>query len=137
MKKIGQGHGNYNGFGGKKTDEDKDIEATALRELTEESGLSAQRSDLEHNATIEFYFPSKPEWNQRVRVYFVRAWHGEPRETEEMKPEWFPLDAMPYHRMWDSDRRWLPLLLCGKKIKAGFTWKEDNKTVDTYNIEEM
>ena len=134
--KIAQGHGNYNGFGGG-VEPGESPEEAAIRELTEESGLTAELQDLEHKATIEFYFPFRPEWNQRVRVYFLRSWQGEPRETEEMKPEWFPLGAMPYNKMWDSDRRWLPLLLDGKRIKASFTWKEDNKTVDSYTIDEI
>jgi hypothetical protein len=30
-----------------------------------------------------------------------------------MAPQWFPIDAIPYDKMWPDDRFWLPLLLQG------------------------
>jgi 8-oxo-dGTP diphosphatase/2-hydroxy-dATP diphosphatase len=32
-------------------------------------------------------------------------------ETEEMKPEWFSLDKIPYEQMWESDEEWLKRVL--------------------------
>lgn len=34
--------------------------------------------------------------------------------TDEMRPEWFSIDEIPYHNMWADDIYWLPLLLAGK-----------------------
>jgi 8-oxo-dGTP diphosphatase len=135
-KKRGLGQLNYNGFGGKLEPGETAKEA-AIRELREEAGVLVKKRNLEKRATIDFNFPYKPEWNQRVHVYFVDAWKGEPCETEEMRPEWFPRDKIPYEKMWDSDKHWLPMLLEGKKIKAEFIWKQDNKTVDAYKIKEI
>jgi 8-oxo-dGTP pyrophosphatase MutT (NUDIX family) len=132
--KSSQSKGKYNGFGGKK-EANETIEEAAIRELYEESGLQARVEDLEKMAEIDFHFPYKEEWNQRVHVYFLRTWEGEPQETNEMRPEWFALDNIPYAQMWDSDRYWLPSILEGKKIKAFFKWKEDNKTIDEYRVE--
>ena len=136
LKKQRQGAGYYNGFGGKK-EADETIEEAAVREVLEESKLKIKKEDLEKVAEIEFYFPAKPEWNQRVHIYFCKKWQGSPVETEEMKPEWFNIKDMPYHNMWKSDTTWLPIVLSGKKIKAVYQWKEDNKTVDQYEIEEV
>ncbi len=136
MKKRGFGAGNYNGYGGKKEATDKTIEDAAVRELLEEAGLTARVEDLDHRGTIHFYFPARPELNQKVQVYFLRRWQGEPVETEEMKPKWFDMDMIPCDKMWDSDKYWLEKILDGKKITATFVWKEDNKTVDRYQIEE-
>jgi len=135
MKKKGQGAGNYNGFGGK-VEAGESYEDAAVREVFEESGLIVDKRALEKRAVIEFHFPYKSEWNQRVHVYFANSWQGGPRETEEMKPEWFNKSAVPYERMWESDLHWLPLLLEGRKINAFFRWKEDNKSVDGYSIRE-
>ena len=53
------------------------------------------------------------------------------------KLEWFKRNGLPYNKMWDSDRYWLPRILEGKRIKATFIWKEDNETVDKYSIDEV
>jgi hypothetical protein len=34
-----------------------------------------------------------------------------PRETREAKPVWYDLGALPFDRMWEDDRYWLPLIL--------------------------
>lgn len=135
MKKRGQGSGNYNGFGGG-IEKGETPEEGAVREIFEESGLTVLTKDLDKMALIDFHFPYKTEWNQRVHVYFVNSWKGEPTETEEMKPKWFNIKDLPYNNMWESDRHWLPIILGGNKINAFFTWKEDNKSVADYKIEE-
>jgi len=33
------------------------------------------------------------------------------KETEEMKPEWFSIDEIPYDKMWDDDSYWMPRIL--------------------------
>ena len=135
LKKRGFGKGIYNGFGGK-LEPGESAEEAAVRELGEEAGVMTDKNELEKIALIDFHFPYKEEWNQRVHVYFVYSWKGEPVETEEMKPEWFAVSRIPYDQLWDSDKRWLPLILKGKKIEAEFVWKEDNKTVDKYELRE-
>jgi len=136
MKLEGFGAGKYNGFGGKfdTAKGDKVIEDTAVRELVEESALVAKVSDLEKKAVIDFVFPAKPASNQRVHVYFLAIWDGNPQRTEEMDPQQFSVNDMPYAQMWDSDKLWLPELLQGKKFYARFYWKKDNETVDSYEL---
>jgi len=139
MKLKGFGAGKYNGFGGKfeTVKGDKDIKDTAIRELEEESMIVANVSDLEHVAIIDFFFPAKPHYNQRVFVYFLKNWKGSPKTTEEMDPISFDIHKVPYDKMWDSDKLWLPSLLEGKKFHARFAWKEDNETVEEYSINFM
>jgi 8-oxo-dGTP diphosphatase len=139
MKLEGFGAGKYNGFGGKfSTDKgDTIIAHTAIRELNEESGLLAEISDLEKRAVIDFVFPAKPTYNQRVHVYFLPKWKGKPNKTEEMDPKWFSLGEIPYNSdsMWDSDKLWLPQLIAKKSFHATFYWKDDNETVAAYKID--
>lgn len=139
MKLKGFGEGKYNGFGGKfdTSKGDKKIEDTAIRELEEESRIEASVSDLEHVAIIDFFFPAKPGFNQRVFVYFLKNWKGTPITTVEMEPKSFVINDVPYNKMWDSDKLWLPSLLEGKKFHARFTWKKDNETVAEYSIKFM
>ena len=35
--------------------------------------------------------------------------------TEEMKPEWFALGKVPYGRMWEESKFWLPPVLRGER----------------------
>ena len=133
MKKTGFGAGNYNGFGGKKEETDPSIEDAALRELTEEVGLCATHDALQKVGELTFLFPSVPEdknWNQVVHVYLIKTWTGTPRETNEMRPVWVSLAQIPYDKMWEADRYWLPLVLQGKYVTAKFVYSEDKKLVE-------
>ncbi len=51
-------------------------------------------------------------------IYLAHRFEGEPRETAEAVPLWFPVDALPYDEMWEDDRHWLPLLLAGKRFRG-------------------
>ncbi|MCU0642052.1 MAG: 8-oxo-dGTP diphosphatase [archaeon] len=138
MKKAGFGKGKYNGFGGKLLDGET-IEEAAVRELKEESNLAAAVSDLEKVGEFDFYFPHKPEFNQTVHVYLIENYQGEPEETNEMAYEWFNLGEIPYSRMWDDDKYWLPLVLQGKKLAASFTFRNENNEnlVEHKDIKEL
>jgi hypothetical protein len=65
-----------------------------------------------------------------VHVFRVDRFSGEPVETEEMRPEWFPVDAIPYDQMWPDDRYWLPLFLAGKKFRTRFLFGEGDTVLE-------
>ncbi len=127
MKKRGFGFGKWNGVGGKIDSEkgDKNIVETAIRETEEEIGVKVKK--LEKVAVLNFYFPYNQTWDQDAHVFLVRDWEGEPKETEEMMPKWFKAEEIPFEKMWDDDRFWLPLVLKGKKLKAKFVFEEGEK----------
>ncbi len=127
-KKKGFGRGKVNGFGGK-IEAGEDAEAAAVREIAEETGLAVRREDLIAVGRIVFVFPADPSFDHDVSVFVAERWTGEPRETEEMAPEWFALDALPFGEMWQDDAHWLPLALKGRRIDARFTFAGDNETV--------
>jgi len=132
MKKRGFGVGKYNGVGGKKHPGET-IEQTAIRETFEEIGVTPK--NLNHVATINFSFPHKPEWGQQVFVYLSDSWVGEPAESEEMAPQWFAFDKIPYDQMWVDDQYWLPQVLAGTKLTADFALNEDNTILDSKIVE--
>jgi 8-oxo-dGTP pyrophosphatase MutT (NUDIX family) len=139
MKKRGFGEGKLNGYGGK-VGADESIAAAAIRELNEETGISADQIDLEKVAEIDFYFADIPEeknWNQTVHVFFLRTWHGSPHETEEMKPEWHRVNALPMDKMWVDDKYWLMKVIEGKKIRASFTFAGKGESVLKHMIHEV
>lgn len=127
MKKRGFGINKWNGAGGK-VNSNETVEEAAKRETQEE--IEVQIVKMKHMATLDFYTSHKPEWDQQVVVYLADEWKGEPQETEEMKPQWYKKDQLPFTNMWPDDPIWLPLVLNGKKVKAEFMFAEDGSIVD-------
>jgi 8-oxo-dGTP diphosphatase len=128
-KKIGFGQGKYTGFGGKVEPGESVVEA-ALREFAEETGIViSDPQTLEYAALLQFRFPRKRSWSQDVSVFTLRTWEGQARESNEMIPQWFRLEEIPYRQMWEDARHWLPLVLLGEKFGAKFRFRGDNATV--------
>ncbi|MCL4371820.1 8-oxo-dGTP diphosphatase [Candidatus Marsarchaeota archaeon] len=130
MKKRGFGSGKYNGLGGK-VKAGETVEEAMVREAEEESHSVPER--YEKAGVINFYFdyPGKEaELNQRVHVYLVYEWRGEPAESEEMKPEWVGIGKIPLGLMWDDDKYWLPQILQGKSVEAYFLMDALGKVKD-------
>lgn len=129
MKKRGFGVNRYNGVGGKLQGEEA-IEQAVIRETKEEIDVTVK--EMHKVAVLDFSFANKPEWNQQVHTFFCTAWDGVPTESEEMKPEWFPVDAIPYDRMWPDDTFWLPRVLKGEYIQGKFTFGDGDAILDQH-----
>ena len=123
MKKRGFGEGKYNGVGGK-LEGNETPEQAMLRETKEEINITPTK--YEKVAIIDFLEYVKGEQaNLTFHLYIATEWDNEPEETDEMKPEWFDIDKIPYDNMFPDDKYWLPLILEGKKIKAFFEFNEN------------
>lgn len=129
MKKRGFGSGKWNGYGGK-VQEGESPATAAIRELEEESGLVVQEKDLHHVALVRFYFDGTPVFE--CFVYITDTWQNDPVETDEMRPQWYSLDALPYEEMWAADAKWLPLILQGEKIEADVEFNADGSVVEGF-----
>ena len=127
-KKRGFGMGKLAGIGGK-VELDETIVAAACRELSEEIDVTAAEADLQPMGSIRFRFPSQPAWDQVVHLFVATRWQGTPQESDEMRPAWYTIDALPFAQMWDDNRYWLPLILAGQVLQAEFTFAADNATV--------
>jgi len=128
LKKQGFGQGKWNGIGGK-VEAGETLEEAARREVREEIGVEV--GPLEKVAILTFYFippGSDPDWSQEVHVFLARSWRGEPGESEEMRPQWYTYEKVPYEEMWADDRVWLPRVLHGERIRGVFTFS-DLKTI--------
>ncbi|EFC42960.1 hypothetical protein NAEGRDRAFT_69068 [Naegleria gruberi] len=110
LKKRGFGMNKFNGFGGKVEAQDLSIKHAAERELMEEAGICA--TNLIKRGLIIFEFDPHIESSVlEVHVYSSPDYTGEITESEEMKPEWFDFQGIPYEKMWVDDAIWFPLLL--------------------------
>lgn len=128
MKKRGFGVNRWNGVGGKVDGADQTIEDAAIREAKEE--ISVDVRGLKKVAELSFYFPHHPAWNQMVHVYLTEDWAGEPKESEEMRPEWFLVNQIPFENMWPDDIFWLPEVIKGNLLKAKFKFGENDVILD-------
>lgn len=131
MKKRGFGMGRWNGVGGKPKP-DEPIRQTAIRECKEE--IDVIPDIFNQVATLNFTFPAKKSsWNQQVLVFLCTKWQGKPKETDEMKPQWFRIDEIPYDEMWKDDKYWLPKVINGDYVNAEFRF-DDNDNVLSHKV---
>ena len=135
-KKRGFGCGKYNGLGGKVRAGETPIR-TIVREVAEEAGVTVSLDTLRSAGSVTFVFPFEPSFDHHVHLFVTTDWDGEIRESAEMEPIWFPIDGIPFDRMWGDDRHWLPFVLAGKRIRAEFSFAEDNETVASWSLEEI
>ncbi len=130
MKKRSFGVGRWNGFGGK-IDEGETIEQGALRELAEEVGI--QDGILEKRGILEFSFENE-EKILEVHIFKLTDFKQEPIETEEMRPEWFSFEEIPFSQMWPDDEHWFPLFLQNVLFKGEFLFDKPSDAEYTSKI---
>lgn len=126
MKKRGFGQGKWNGAGGKVEPGETPLQA-AIRETEEEVGVTPLNP--RKVAELDFYLTHDPDFNNYGHIYLATEWEGDPHETEEMRPQWFPLDALPYDEMWGDDKHWMPLIFAGKRFRGTFTLDEHDNII--------
>ena len=127
-KKTGLGKGKVNGPGGK-VDPGETPEQAAVRECREE--LHIEVSNLEFCGEHRFQFVD----GYSIHVYVYRTWdfEGVPTETHEAAPLWVPVDEIPFDRMWEDDRYWLPMVINGERFRT--RWIFDGDRMVDYHIE--
>lgn len=135
MKKRGFGVGKWNGVGGKIQD-GEDVKNATIREVQEEIGVDILSDDLNGSGTLEFHFKDNPDWDNFCHIFTTTTWSSEPMESEEMRPQWYLANAMPFAEMWVDDHLWLPPVLAGKKIRAKFLFDAEGKNIlDSHILE--
>ncbi len=122
-KKRGIGAGKINGPGGKVDPGELPL-AAAIRETQEEIGVTP----IDPVLRGELLFRFADGLRLRCLIYLAYDLLGEPYETAEAIPQWFPTDALPYDEMWEDDREWLPLLLTGQRFTGTVSVSENQVT---------
>lgn len=119
-KKRGLGAGKVNGPGGKIDPGESPLQS-AIRETIEE--LCVQPVNPSKCGELRFAMTHAP--HILCHVFRADDVMGEPLETDEAVPLWTPLDAIPYGRMWEDDRHWLPYLIDGRGFSGRFVFDEE------------
>ena len=65
-----------------------------------------------------------------VHIFKCNEFTGQPTESEEMKPQWYKTDAIPFKDMWKDDIYWIPLLLQGKKFRGKFLFDANDEILE-------
>jgi 8-oxo-dGTP pyrophosphatase MutT (NUDIX family) len=125
LKKRGFGEGYWNGFGGK-VRAGESLRGAAVRELEEESLVRVDSTALDTAGVLTFTFRERPGWTLVAHLFRVVVFDGEPVETDEMRPQWFSIDKMPYNEMWADDQIWMPSFFVGEYIQARFSFADKN-----------
>jgi 8-oxo-dGTP diphosphatase len=133
-KKTGLGAGNITGIGGH-VEPGETTSQAAARELKEEAGVCVEAAGLRHLAELAFVFPTRPAWDQTISVFRTGQWDGDPAESAEIAPQWFPVTQLPLDEMWDDARYWLPRALAGEHMRGTFTYADDCQTVAHFAVE--
>ena len=113
-KKRGFAKGTLNGIGGKQ-DPGETIEQAMVRETQEEIGITPKDYELSGKIFFDVWYKGE-HVNMVMHIYEAHDYVGEIRETEEMLPNWYDVDKIPYDKMLEDDKLWLDLFLQGKKF---------------------
>ena len=104
-----------------------------IREAKEEINIDIIKQESVWKMT--FIFEEKPELNLVVYLYNILDYTWKITESEEIKPFWFDLDNIPYKKMWELDKDWLPRILNWEKDIEYKAWYDyDNWNLLRYNI---
>ena len=117
-KKRGLGKGKITGPGGR-LEPGESLKECALREVQEE--LAITPTNLVEQGELLFQFSDG--YALHVTVFRANGFRGKPTESDEAKPLWSPVDAIPYHRMWADDYLWIPLVLKGTPFVGRFLFQ--------------
>lgn len=134
MKKRGFGEGRWNCYGGKVQGEET-VKSAAVREIFEESSLIVSEGDLAQAGIIDFYF--EEDFVFQCHIFVAMDWVGDAQESEEMRPQWFPVNNLPFDEMWAVDQKWMPMVIFGKKLKALARYNKEGNLVKEFSYEEV
>ncbi len=116
-KKRGLGAGKINGPGGR-VEPGESPRDCAIRETMEELCITP----LNVRSAGELFFHAEDMPRIHGYIFTASDYNGEPTETGEAIPLWYPLEDIPYQEMWEDDHIWLPLVLAGHVIDGWFTF---------------
>ena len=120
-KRTGLGVGRLVAPGGKLEPGETPADA-AVREVREEVGLEVRPRDLVPIAEIAYPFLDRPQLSQFSWAFTSSVFTGAVGASAELEPAWYPLEDIPFDRMWADAGRWVPRALAGEYVAATLTF---------------
>lgn len=123
--------------GGATENDDTSQKHAAQRELRQETGLDFPLKSFRKVGVLRGYINSTdiPTW--LVHIYMVDASVKEqvcvPNE-EYVEMRWFPLSKLPFEKMLQGDRNWLPKIARGQKLSIRIVANENADKAFSINI---
>ena len=128
-------------FPGGKINHGESLEAGALRELSEETGIENVES-LKSRGTIEFIFESDNgvslNWSNQCFLYeaivskeYRDTFTLSSKDFEECSPFWAQFDALPWEQFWPDDRNWVPKIKMGVSVFRRIIFNPDGSVKKT------
>lgn len=119
-KKRGLGAGKINGPGGRLEPGEDPLQG-AIRETQEE--LRITPTGLAKRGENRFQFTDG--YSIHVHIFSATGLEGQPTETSEARPLWFPVGRIPYEEMWEDDYLWIPHVLNGVTFTGRYIFHGD------------
>ncbi|MBP5633383.1 NUDIX domain-containing protein [Candidatus Saccharibacteria bacterium] len=133
VKKRGFGAGKLIEAGGKVEPGETPM-AAAIREAEEELDIKIRSAHKVGQLVFRnLYYKGEPE-TAITHVYMSEDFEGEPTETDELTPDWYDINSLPYNKMWGDDEHWMPEVFRGKVVDAYFDYNE-NDTFTDYRVD--
>ena len=85
--------------------------------------------DLVPAGSVEFVFPAMPAWDMFTTVFLARTFSGDAVESDEIRPQWYPVGELPHTQMWADASHWLPAFLAGERGHWRVVLNNDNESV--------
>lgn len=120
-KLRGHGAGKVNAPGGH-IEVGESPEECAIRETYEEVRMAVLEANV--RATLRFH-DTENGFNMLGYALVATRFTGEPQSTSEAVPFWSRIDAIPFERMWEDDRLWVPRILAGERLACEFIFAND------------
>ena len=120
-KLRGHGKGKINAPGGRCERQESPMGA-AVRETLEEVGITVH--SCEERGKLRFIFADG--YQLEGRIFWSDVFSGKAINTPEAIPFWCNVNEIPYDKMWEDDRLWLPEVIKGNYIESFFTFDGDN-----------
>jgi len=123
----------YNAPGGK-LQENEEPKAGVIREVEEETGLTV--SNLKPHGTLYFYDGDESQVAWQVHIFSTENFEGELKEqVREGVHEWTDKDKIPYDKMWEDDKYFVPSVLEGKSVLGHFYFKKGFGPIQKHILE--
>jgi ADP-ribose pyrophosphatase YjhB (NUDIX family) len=133
LKKVRIGAGLWNGPGGH-VEPGETIGEAAVRETGHECGLLPL--EYEERGVILITWEGSSVGIE-LHLFVCTVFMGELRETDEMIPQWFLIEEIPYGQMWPADCYYLPLILAEMKCVGHFHLDAAKKIILSQELKEV